>query len=139
MVRVVANLTCVRFARFPGRVEVEEGDRFRSGAVGMGPVMQPWPVFAVGIQVEGGAILGGGIRGADTSHPPAQLHVRFFKLLATLLELGEERARLSDHVGDSNFQLTYRSGGREMSDHVHGVAFLKTYEGSRQNLISDIR
>src|SRR5258706_9831052 len=100
MCGVVAYLTGVWLARLPGRVEIEKGDRFRGGTVGMGPVMQPWPVFTVGVQVEGGAILGGGIRGADASHPPAQLYVRLLKLLATFFELGEELARFSDRVGD---------------------------------------
>src|SRR5258706_7610440 len=138
MVGAVAYLTGVRLSCLPGRVEIEKGDRFGSGAVGMGPVMQPWPVFTVGIQVEGGAVLGGGIRGADTSHPPAQLHVRFLKLLAALFELGEERTRFSDCVGDRNFQLTDGSRSGEMSDHIYGVAILKAYEGCRKNLISDI-
>src|SRR5258706_13009237 len=103
MVRVVANLARVRLARFPSRVEVEQGNGLRSGAMRMRPIMEPRPIFTVRIQIEGGPVFSGGIRRANTSHPPAQLYIGLLKFQAPLLELVEERARLRNGVGYSNF------------------------------------
>src|SRR5258706_12176536 len=103
VVRVVANLAHVRLAHFPGWVEVEQGDGFRSGAMRMRPIMEPRPVFSVRIQIEGGSVFSGGVRHVNTSHLPAQHHIGLLKFQASLLELGEERAQFSNSVGYSNF------------------------------------
>src|SRR5258706_2001808 len=103
MVRVVADLAHVRLARLPSWVEVEQGDGLRSGAMRMRPIMEPRPIFTVRIQIEGGSVLSGGIRCANASHPPAQLYIGLLKFQAPLLELVEERTRLRNGVGYSNF------------------------------------
>src|SRR5258706_7639963 len=128
MVRVVAYLARVRLAHLPSRVKVEQGDGFRGGAMRVGPIMEPRPILLVRIQVESGSVLSGSIRRANASYPPAQLHIGFLELLASLLELVEEGARLSNGVGYSNFQLTDSSWGCEMSDNVDSVALLETNE-----------
>src|SRR5258706_13564985 len=128
VVRVVANLAHVRLARLPSWVEIEQGDGLRGGAMGMRPVMQPGPILIGRIQVKSGAVLGGGIRSANTSHPPAQLHIGLFKLQAALLKLVEERARFSNSVGDSNFQFANFSWGCKVTDNVDSVAILQANE-----------
>src|SRR5258706_5628552 len=128
VVRVIAYLARIRFARLPSRVEAEQRDGFRSGAMGMGPVMQPRPIFTVRVQVKGGSILGGGIGGANTSSLLTHLTIRVLKLAATPFELAEERARLRNGVGNCNLQFSNRSRGCEMTDYVNGIAFLKMYE-----------
>src|SRR5258706_8968297 len=128
VVRVVTDLACVRLACLPCWVEVEQGNGFRSGAMGMRPVVQPGPILAVRVQVKGGTILGGGVRCADASDPPTQLYVRRLKFLASLLELVEERARLRNGVGNSNLQLTNSSWGCKVTDNINGVAVLETDE-----------
>src|SRR5258706_14675042 len=128
MVRVVANLARVRFARLPSWVEVEQGDGFRSGAMGVRPIMEPRPVLAVRVQIEGGSVFSGGIRRVNTSNPPSQQHIGLLKFQAPLLELVEEQARLSNGVGYSNFQFANSSWGSEMTDNVDSVALLEAYE-----------
>ncbi len=66
MVGVVADLASVRLARLPSRVEIEQGDRLRGGAVRVRPIVEPWPILLVGVQVEGGSVFSGGVRGTDT-------------------------------------------------------------------------
>src|SRR5258706_16422095 len=90
MVRVVANLARIRLAHLPSWVEVEQGDGFRSGSMRMRPIMEPRPIFITRIQIEGGSVFSGGIRCANTSHTPSQLHIGLLKFQAPLLELVEE-------------------------------------------------
>jgi len=42
MVRVIANLACVRLARLPSWVEVEQGNGFRGGAMSVAKVAVRW-------------------------------------------------------------------------------------------------
>src|SRR5258706_5766079 len=138
VVRIVANLASVRLARLPNWVEVKQGDGLRRGTMRMRPIMEPRPVFFVRVQVEGGPVLSRGIRSASASHPPAQLHIRCFKLLALLLELVEERARLGNGVGNGDLKLSDSSRGSKVPDNVHCIALLETNEGGCQKLLSDI-
>src|SRR5258707_12264657 len=124
VVRVVANLACVRLARLPSWVEVEQGDGFRGGAMRMRPIMEPRPIFNVRIQIEGGSVFSRGIRCTNASYPPAQLYIGLLKFQALLLELVEEGARLCNGVGYSNFQLANSSRGCEVTDNVDSVALL---------------
>ncbi len=124
MVGVVADLASVRLTRLPNRVEIEKGDRLRGGAVRVRPIVEPGPILLVRVQIEGGSVLSGGVRGPDTSHTPTQLHIGLLKFLATLLELVKERTRFCNGVGNSDLQLANFSGGCEMADHVNGVALL---------------
>src|SRR5258706_4840761 len=138
MIRVVADLAGVRLARLPNGVKIEKGDMLRGGAVRVRPIVEPGPILLDRVQIEGGSVLSGGVRGSDTSHTPTQLHIRLLKFLAMLLELAEERTRLRDSVSNGNFQLTDPSRSSEMTDNVDSVALLETDERGRQNFFSDV-
>src|SRR5258706_746126 len=138
VVRVVADLARIRLARLPSWVEVEQGDGLRSGSMRMRPIMEPRPILLRRIKIEGGFVFSGGIRRANTSHTPTQLHIGLLKFQAPLLEFVEERARLGNSVGNSNLQLANLSWGCEVTDNVDSVALLETNERGQQNFFSDV-
>src|SRR5258706_4107520 len=138
MVRIVADLACVRLACLPSQVEVKQGNGFRGGAMRMRPIMEPRPICIVRIQIERGSVFSGGIRCAHASHLPSQVYVGLLKFQALLLELVEEGARLRNGVSYSNFQLADSSRGCKVTNNVDSVALLEANEQGQQNLLSGV-
>ena len=139
VVRVVTDLTRVRLARLPSRVEVKERDGLWDGTVRVGPVLEPGPVLVKGVKIKGGSDFSGGVRGADACDAPAQVDARLLKLEAAVLELVEQRPRVLVSRGNRDLQVSDASGSCEVPDDIHSIAVLKADEGSVEDLAREVR
>ena len=135
MIRVIANCTSIRFMHLPQRVEIEERDGLRDGAVRMRPAVPPGPVFVGGVEVESCAVLRGCVGRANASDSPTKWYTRPLEFHTLSFEFAEEHTRILDSVSYCNLQITDLGRGSKVLDDIHGIAILQSDKGGVQDLM----